>query len=430
MESIIDTNGSSPQRRRLKKTDWAAGLGEIFGLGKREIISGTGRQGQVSVARFINYFFTVSLLIGGCNRTESTALKQTRVVGASMSPTIWGEHVAVHCDHCGRQWRANWQPEMRPARDPICGNCGGTVPLESVESQPGDEINIDTGAFLQADPTLDDVVAIRSGNQVRIKRIVGTPGHVISVYDGYLVRDECPISTSAPWMLVHDDTHRRDGESWWTFRESELVEQLERGFKFEVPPRTASPVTLVYQHRSPYQSLKPDEVRDDYPGNLVESRFLRSVKSLQVKASCVVREEAMLEWWRWSPSGLAFESQSLSAGHHEIEVRWMNEEVSSGSPEQAREIDLAAEKPIGLVVTQGTLTLSDLVILRPIVYWIDPKATDVSFPLQLEPTQYFVVGDNVPLSIDSRHTGPIRRSDIIGKVRPTDSLNGGGPTRW
>ena len=41
---------------------------------------------------------------------------------------------------------------------------------------------------------------------------------------------------------------------------------------------------------------------------------------------------------------------------------------------------------------------------------------DVQLPITLEPGEYFVLGDNSKWSRDSRFTGPIRRSDILGKA--------------
>ncbi len=47
---------------------------------------------------------------------------------------------------------------------------------------------------------------------------------------------------------------------------------------------------------------------------------------------------------------------------------------------------------------------------------ISLEPDDVTLPLRLGPEEYFLLGDNSPLSVDSRFRGTVRREDIVGRV--------------
>lgn len=422
MESIIDTNGKSPRipPRAQVKFGRVVGLGQFFGLGKREIISGFATLGQVRQdsalkAGAFNWVFLVIGAVCGCHNEVQQQIKVARVTGASMSPTIWGDHGWLQCDACAVQWKVNWQPAMRPPGDVHCWNCGRTLPPPEVQSRVGESVKIDTSAYRRAPPRLDDIVAVRDAAGVRIKRVLGVPGQVISSRSGALLCDGHPMTSAAPWIVIHDDSYRDRGESWWLAGGSPGVMQTQAGFEIVAVGSKQQLAKLTYRHRSVYNHLRPDRVRDDYPGNLVETRHLRGVTTLGVQAELDVATEATLHCWKWTPLGAVCESQQLAPGDRSLDVRWSHLHDETNPPPE----ELGAQRPICLSVEAGTLSISKLRILRPILYWIhDHRA--VTLPLTLEPDCYFVIGDNVPLSIDSRQSGPVARSDIIGKVLSSD----------
>lgn len=84
---------------------------------------------------------------------------------------------------------------------------------------------------------------------------------------------------------------------------------------------------------------------------------------------------------------------------------------------------LAAQTPLCTVL--GGIQKGDLIIFRHDGRRFIKRVTAlpgdwVHVPrgknFQLEPEEYFVMGDNRPLSLDSRTFGPIRGADILAKV--------------
>ncbi|MGV3484488.1 MAG: S26 family signal peptidase [Planctomycetaceae bacterium] len=340
-------------------------------------------------------------------------MKPARVTGASMSPTIWGDHAVIQCQGCRVQWKANWQAAMRPSGSIACWNCGFQWPAADYPPRPGDVVRIDTAAYRSSPPNINDIVAIRDASNVRIKRIVGVPGQVLSARSGILFRDGHPLTSAAPWIVVHDDTFRRDDVSWWQAAAPDLVTQTPTGFDVQAG---ADPALLLYGHRSPYDQLRPDRIRDDYAGNLSESRWLREVTMVGVQADVDVSAAATLHGWMWTAQGAVRETRALPQGHQRLDLRWTRPDPDVPEPPQG----LDAQHPIALNIEHGSLSIRNLRVIRPILYWIDESSPGaVELPLKIEDDHFFLVGDNVPLSVDSRQAGPVTRSQIIGKVIPS-----------
>jgi len=337
-----------------------------------------------------------------------------------MSPTIWGDHTKTMCSDCGIESIANWQPEMRPRSEVRCWNCGGRVPTHDLTPQPGELISIDTSAYQDSPPTVNEIVAIRDQDVVRIKRIVAGPGQTISVIEGLLFRDDSSMTTTAPWLTVHDDSHRWGNDSWWQ-SSSPIWSKTEAGFSVAVKGSQDQPATLIYGHRSPYHGLRPDVVGDDHAGNLTESRQLRQVDKLRLEADIQVLKPTTIELWNWTRSGIKHEQRILSPGIHALNTAWKKASIQEAAP-----AELDAEHPIVIHVEIGTVKITNLLVTRPPLYWVDDgHHSPIPSPTKLGEEEFFVIGDNVPLSIDSRHTGPLKRSAIIGKVVHDTSLPAG-----
>jgi signal peptidase I len=69
---------------------------------------------------------------------------------------------------------------------------------------------------------------------------------------------------------------------------------------------------------------------------------------------------------------------------------------------------------------RGRISLEHVRLWRDIYY--TPLSANGS--IQVAPDSYFLVGDNVPLSVDSRHWNPpgVKRKDILGVVKPATKL--------
>ncbi len=384
--------------------------------GKHNIVAGflgCGEGRSIGLANCLCLLFLVS---AGCHRGETSRIQYTQVVGASMSPTFWGEHRSLQCTGCGITWQANWQPEMRPSEPITCWNCGHLFNLVDGQAELGEIIAIDPSAYSQsnASPQLSDVVAIQDANGFRLKRIVAIPGQTVWQRDGDLFRDDQPMTTLAPWNVVHDHSFRHQAKSWWLPVDSVQIMQTDEGFRIAADADSGQEAKLIYQHRSPYDELRPDRVRDDYSGNLVERRRLRDVQTLAVRAQIDVIVASTIHWWCWRDDGIVKETTHLPVGLHPLHVQWSERHLIAGHTPAG----LDAKQPICLVIETGTIVITKLIVERPINYWIDDTAArTIALPIILQSDEYFVIGDNIPLSIDSRHHGVVKLADIVGKAK-------------
>jgi type IV secretory pathway protease TraF len=68
----------------------------------------------------------------------------------------------------------------------------------------------------------------------------------------------------------------------------------------------------------------------------------------------------------------------------------------------------------------GTVSVSGLCLARDIHYSGPPGVSDWEAPQPLTAEQWFVLGDNVSVSVDSRRWSSIEASSILGPVRHRD----------
>lgn len=72
-----------------------------------------------------------------------------------------------------------------------------------------------------------------------------------------------------------------------------------------------------------------------------------------------------------------------------------------------------------LETVDGVLLINGNAAAEP---WLDPARTrrfalhGLRTPVTLGPDEYFVLGDNRDSSVDSRSVGPLKRSDLLGRV--------------
>ena len=72
-------------------------------------------------------------------------------------------------------------------------------------------------------------------------------------------------------------------------------------------------------------------------------------------------------------------------------------------------------EPIAISFSGSGARVKDLMLERSLEYRIRPHDPD-RYPITLSSSQYFVLGDNVAVSIDSRNWGPLEISSVMGKV--------------
>lgn len=405
----------------------------VFRQQRRSSSSGTASAiavGGVFLAVFLVLFAVVTvvfLAVGHRSVATDNASKQDDfeagilVTGASMSPTLWGQHAQLTCSGCQVSWKIHWQARQRPREAIICWNCGDSVAIDEAIPLPGDRVlirKLDSMALRQGvlvavaiaeEPTLGTGVS----PHWTVKRVAALPGQTISHQNGWLFADANPLlavdQAGQPlWIAVHDDSFRKSNRSWWKpGNHGSGVEQTPTGFVFQAIEGPTA--WLDYQHFAVHDSMRPDVVRDDVASNATEVRALMPVDSL----------------------GLTFNAIAIDAT--EVEVAWrigeksatVGRELPAGESLQRLNFADAAHThvadasapPISIRLRSGQATLTNIVVWRPLRYRIDPRlAAKQTWPIGLNDGEYYLLGDNVPLSIDSRDWGPIPRRRIVGRI--------------
>ncbi len=317
-------------------------------------------------------------------------------------------------------------------------------------------------------------------SQAYVKRVVGLPGETVRIERGDVLIDEKIARKTlreqrAMRILVFDNTFQpRDSDRFprWTFRRGRPEQHLESGWRGEGPRFVHSPVGppaeridwVEYRHWDPERG-RYAPVHDFIGYNGTDVRAENSVSDLAVEArvapgldakSVSVRIDSGADRFlveipvggssppivtrRGPGRKLAVKNPRGSlkpAAPGEpgalLEVSVMDRRLSvalNGAPlfDPIDYDDPAvgpgmSESPIGLGTKGGTVTLSDVRIYRDVFYtktlaFSPRRGFGVESPYQLGPDEFFVLGDNSPVSNDSRFWpgSPVVAGDLfLGK---------------
>ncbi len=376
------------------------------------------------------------------------------VASESMAPTLWGPSATLRCSGCGIDLRVVIRGD-EPPRHVTCFQCGTRQRIETVHVDRGDRVVIDTAAYWFQKPKRFDWIAFTDDDgSISVKRLLGLPGESIELAHGNLFASGQPIRRSLSQALatsipVDDDRFRKQDVSRWRCDDDSWI-KIEDGFRCESPKSDAdSP--LVYHHVQVYQNNRPEQVMDDYPGNQQVSRQMVPVDDLIVQMDCSAAEGAELTISLW------VREQVLSVPILRSADGWTTVNTSDTKPKtwrapsrsddhltvahidgqlwlaingQSHVVDpivsdstppVDAKQPIAITCrsAEHPVTIGNLRVDRDLHWW-HPDAIDRwSAATALPERGYFVVGDNVPVSIDSRTDPlPISRDQIIGRVIP------------
>ena len=419
------------------------------------------------------------LTMPGCQQAPTDAI----VSGGSMAPTFRGEHFQLQCDDCRYPFSidANNVPKSSLA---VCPNCGNPKisfygqPLQSstrmTVHQPVDSINRwDVIAFNE--PASNN----RNEQRLLTKRVVGLPGETVQLRDGNLLINGELIRK--PYKLnqqvripIFDSRFKATSKSkrlipanevsgWntetngWSFESQQAVPANKTGFDW-----------LEYQHIKGYRHsgdrYQVSPIEDDYGYNQNVARKLHHVNEVMLQLQIENEATAHLAVSLFRDQKQSCQKQSchiefqfdrlrilVSAGKEppvEVEAEWLNTpssliEISNfdgqlqiihnhekrylrtiavGSNVNSKPNDVMPSSQISLGATNGNVRISSLQIFRDIHYYCETtNQTDEAVKFELGADEYFVLGDNAPISIDSRIFGPIRRTSIVGLVLPAKS---------
>jgi signal peptidase I len=393
-----------------------------------------------------------------------------RIASGSMADVLVGPHRLVQCADCRFEFRCGIDTEATLDLA-VCPNCGfGKNELSAEQLLRGQRVVIDRWSYLAQDPQRRDVVAFvdpADETQLAVKRIVGLPAESIAIQGGELfINDQIYRKTLAETkeaaVLVYDDTFRSTNAKLPQRWEGDLASSVWRaeqdGFVFDAADADSGGFDwLMYRHWRCYASPNPrtEEVpaADNYGYNQGLSRQLHEVTDLfltctlepggpaplaflvhdgresfqavlsmterlvKLKRGATLIEEVSLPNFCGAPAVIEFGAIDwqvlLSINGTEVLRR---DYEPSDSPLQP------TSRPLGIGASSSLAGVSKLKVFRDIYYMnrLHENSDWVSQPLNQD--EYLVLGDNVPLSRDSRHwaTAGLHRKLLLGKVLAKD----------
>jgi signal peptidase I len=396
-------------------------------------------------------------------------VRPVRIAGGSMAEALCGAHLTVRCSDCGFPCRVD--ADCLPADERIvCPNCGWSQDVQAAAPHRGDRVLVDRWAYRSRAPRRWQVAAVRSAdddNLLHVKRVVGLPGERVAIRGGDLyVNGQIARKTLAELrsmaIPVHDTGYPTDGRDapparWRAASSSSRWSPRGTGYRFTPPDDPAATTDwLVYHHwrciKGPWPRTEAYPVLDNYGYNQAVSRQLHQVADLYLvcrarfgpgQGSMLVRMHDGCDWveLRLNPATrqavVRCDERPLAqtalppvayARGVTIEVALCDRQVLlaiAGLPViatayESSEDDLhAVAEPIQIGAAGGVMDLARLQVMRDIHY-LDPRGLGRSWtsPRRLGPDEFFVLGDNVPISRDSRHAplGSVRRARLLGRV--------------
>ena len=394
-----------------------------------------------------------------------------RIAGGSMAETFLGDHFALDCPDCRFTFRCDADSAPADGRV-VCPNCGyAKITLDNLKPRRGERVFVDRWPALTTGPRRWDVVAVRTPGKtdhLSIKRIMGLPGEAVAIRDGDIyingqLLHKSPDRQRELAVLVHNDTRRPAGAKlparWQPQQADSHWRTADDDYLFEPESRDdssdSSPALdwLTYRHwrcfANPFPRSDESPILDNDPYNQNEARELNDVADLLLR--CRVTSYAPAEIAFVCNNGWETVAVTIATQRREAALKISGQIVARQSlPDIAdREIpcefavcdrrvyflldgrtlfDHAYERtatlfqptprPFALGAAGGRVAVRALKIYRDI-HHLDPLglARDWSLSAPLAADEIFVLGDNPPISTDSRHWEPrLKTNAIVGRV--------------
>ena len=390
------------------------------------------------------------------------------VASGSMAPTLLGPHRTYRCPTCGDTFSSGCETVSEP--NVVCPNCGDkTIPADQTTPSKGTRVLLDRWKSIWQTPQRGAVVAIRRDppdSDLEIKRVVGLPGETITIRQGDIfvngARWKKSWSEFQPLAIpVHNDQYRPTTQpTRWSGSQGSRWLPTATGYRHQTPPADQQSDNsldwLTYHHRACIPNLVPAKPADaeafvvDYCAyNQALSRsHLAPVHDLMLSfrvhlqgtgrlliATSTDRNGPRLELNSSSGQATIFQHDiklgstplpPLATQRYELAYGFIDGQIllvlhgqellrlplTTASP------FLRATQPFAIASTSDQTEVTQIAITRDIHYLHphDSRANWKSEPLGT--TEYLLLGDNPPLSADSRSwpVGGVPRQNLYGHV--------------
>jgi signal peptidase I len=358
-------------------------------------------------------------------KPAATAASSLWVVsGPSMVPTLMGPSAAAQCVACQLICRIEAGAIDAGPDKVLCSHCGRPLQIDRpADPQNRAAVNADIvtvvakgRAEISARGSL--IAATRDQSPWFVKRLIGLPGDVVGVHqdgmhltlNGRRIEDvlvQMDDRFPLPRFLVDDDNSRQ--QSRWSSLGGDTGTSWQRDAQRQWHTgNDADGAWLVYSHASVYDQDRPSPVLDDYQYNVTLTRKLQPVDRFSFAGRCECSGTAKLQVAFWSANQTSIASLEVDGGQ-EFATSFHQATIEGGLP-------VSPTQPVAVRVTGKSVVLSSLKIHRLIEYRLRPRDELTQYPLRIDAGEVFVLGDNVPVSVDSRDFGSLAIDDVIGIV--------------
>jgi hypothetical protein len=384
----------------------------------------------------------VTLTVAGCQTAESI---DGAIVGDSMSPNLMGTHCQAHCEDCQISFSFGRPPDDQPRAKLVCPNCG----FADNRFADSTEQSAESVKILPAQPILrwsQVAFEFSETNQAGIKRVVGLPGETIEIRLGDL--------------FVEDKILRKDFPTQKQLRIPIHDSQFQP--TTDIPSRwrlsVDDPNWLVYHHWRccAHRGLRDEDfaVDDNYGFNQTLARNLHQTDDLFLEIEIALAPDHVFGW-RFYRGSTSYEFWiSPNPRHLSIEIK--NPQTSERDCQQVELLPFHADQvriefssfdaqaivaindqhvfqktcepsrsppnkyPLEISPTASKTAIHRIQLWRDIFYYAESVSGS---RLNAGPDGYILLGDNVPVSIDSRHWQPaaINTAAIIGTIRKLEN---------
>ncbi len=373
------------------------------------------------------------------------------VAGSSMAPTVRGSYVSAVCPECQSAFTvgAEFAAETPLADCPHCRE--QHLPLAGLAIHRGDRLWIDRTAFERRRPHRGEVVVLRNphdGSQLCVKRVVGLPGETVELKHGDVWIDRHPwVKTLAQQRVVRQLVHR-EAEKTSRWHADDSAKWRWSGSDWELDPDQE---TQWHWLRYVHHDGKP--VTDDVSHNAGVSRRLNLVSDFALSAKLKVRRGGQLALdvndgrqtlrvtlvlpegkVSLTANGQLLHTSVLSAESRRELARGavllelsnfdrhlllaIGSRVELSHPLTDASPPLGTKRPLAVGAAGLQVTLGELTVYRDIYYSrqaVGEVYDAESSRLRLGSGEYYLLGDNSPISLDSRGWGGVSARLLLGR---------------
>jgi len=331
-----------------------------------------------------------------------------QVAGSSMAPALQGPFVSAICPQCGSTFEVGVEfAAAAPLGD--CPQCQQRVPLAGLAIHPSDRLWIDRTAFERRRPRRGEVVVSLNpsdGDELCVKRVVGLPGETVQIRQGDIWIDGRPwVKTLAEQRAVRQAVHvdGRPIADDMAYNVG-LTRRLNfvRDFMVSTKLKTRGAGTLSLDLHDGRQTVR---VTIELPGGQVDATAdgepLAATTLSEPIRQRLQRGPVLVELSN-------FDRQLLLAIDSQVVLRCP---LGDETPPPAGTGTPFAVSSTGLEITETELTVYRDIYYCPQAVGAPPAAERV----QLADDEYYLLGDNSPISVDSRSWGGVPARYLLGR---------------